>query len=427
MRKVKTFGLWLLVFGALLALAAGCARQGGQQAAKEIVIGFNGPLSGPAAEYGRDCANGVEMAINEINEAGGITVGGQKYVFRLEKLDHRADPSQAVANARRFRDQFKARVVFDCVFNCIAPQLEINQEKGNEFLMMAWTSTPKMVELGNKFVVAIPPPFTAYMKAFMDMAWQEGYRKVAMVVTTGAYGDEWRSIFKQEWQKRGGVITADQPANYYAQTDFSAQLTAALATKPDALLIGGPSSTTALVIEQARNLGFKGGFILVDQAKMDYIVDEVFKGKMDQMGTTIGVGAVGQYPTPAAKSFNEKYQAKYQVHNTWEAAGNYTAMHALAKAMVAAGTVEDVSAIRAAFDKVFPMSGDKYPTEILGIHKNGQMLMMPLPQEMKNGKYQDPWLMVYWTRTQEGFERVKEKLSVPQMARWVPLEGYYVD
>ena len=262
MRKLKTFGLLVLALGAIFALATGCAKKGAPQA-KEIVIGFNGPLSGPGAEYGRDCANGVEMAINEINEAGGITVGGQKYVFRLEKLDHRADPSQAVANARRFRDQFKARVVFDNVFNCIAPQLEINQEKGNEFLMMAWTSTPKLVELGNKLAVAIPPPFTTYMKAFMDMAWQEGYRKVAMVVTVGAYGDEWRRIFKQEWEKRGGVITADQPANYYTQTDFSAQLTAVLATKPDALLIGGPSGTTALVIEQARNLGFKGGFILV--------------------------------------------------------------------------------------------------------------------------------------------------------------------
>ncbi|MBC7104337.1 MAG: hypothetical protein H5T97_00180, partial [Firmicutes bacterium] len=58
MRKLKTFGPALLVLAALLLLVAGCAGQGGRQAAKEIVIGFNGPLSGPAAEYGRDCANG---------------------------------------------------------------------------------------------------------------------------------------------------------------------------------------------------------------------------------------------------------------------------------------------------------------------------------------------------------------------------------
>ena len=85
-----------------------------------------------------------------------------------------------------------------------------------------------------------------------------------MVVTFGSYGDEWRSAFKEYWTKKGGVITADKPANYYTETDFSSPITAAMATKPDVMLIGGPSATTALVIEQSRNMGFKGGFIMID-------------------------------------------------------------------------------------------------------------------------------------------------------------------
>ncbi|MFW6334887.1 MAG: ABC transporter substrate-binding protein, partial [Desulfosalsimonas sp.] len=40
--------------------------------AKEVVIGFTGPLSGPAAQYGRDNVAGLEMAIQDINDAGGI-------------------------------------------------------------------------------------------------------------------------------------------------------------------------------------------------------------------------------------------------------------------------------------------------------------------------------------------------------------------
>jgi len=82
-----------------------------------------------------------------------------------------------------------------------------------------------------------------------------------MVVTLGAYGDEWRQGFREYWEKRGGVITADKPANYYTETDFSSPLAAAIATKPDVMLIGGPSATTALVIEQARSMGFKGWFL----------------------------------------------------------------------------------------------------------------------------------------------------------------------
>ena len=71
--------------------------------AEDIVLGYTGPLSGPAAEYGQDILSGVDMAVKDVNAAGGITVGGKKYTFRLEKLDDRVDPTQAVNNARRFK------------------------------------------------------------------------------------------------------------------------------------------------------------------------------------------------------------------------------------------------------------------------------------------------------------------------------------
>ncbi|MBP7341227.1 MAG: ABC transporter substrate-binding protein, partial [Syntrophaceae bacterium] len=67
----------------------------GNTRADEIVIGYTGPLSGPAAEYGQDIFNGVDMAVKELNAAGGIVVKGKKYSFRLDKLDDRVDPTQA--------------------------------------------------------------------------------------------------------------------------------------------------------------------------------------------------------------------------------------------------------------------------------------------------------------------------------------------
>jgi branched-chain amino acid transport system substrate-binding protein len=106
-------------------------------------------------------------------------------------------------------------------------------------------------------------------------------------------------------------------------------LTSAIATKPDVLLIGGPSGTTALVIEQARGLGYKGGFILIDQAKMDYIAN-ILKGTQ-LMGNTIGVASVAMSPTAAAPAFDKKYVAEYKRMQTWEVALNYDAMQALAR------------------------------------------------------------------------------------------------
>jgi branched-chain amino acid transport system substrate-binding protein len=408
--------VWLLVFS--LVLGFGSFPVWG--ADKTVVIGFTGPLSGPAAEYGQDCYTGIDLAIQEINAAGGITVKGQKTLFKLEKLDDRIDPTQAVNNARRFRDQYKAPAVFNPVFNTLAALTQVNQEKGNEFLIMAYTSTPKVVQMKNKLLAAIPPPFTVYVQTFGNMAWDQGWRKAAMVITLGAYGDEWRQAFKAYWEKKGGSVTADKPANYYTETDFSAPLTAALATKPDFLVIGGPSATTALVIEQARGLGFKGGFVCIDQAKMDFMAN-ILKGTK-LMENLIGVAAVASVPVPAAPLFDKKYRDTFKRMNTWEAALNYTAMHGLAKAMAAAGTAEDATAIKAAFPKALPLLGDKFPTEAFGLSEDGRMEIAAAVQMIKGGKYSGVDLFNWWAKNEKevAAQTKISKTNVP--VKWLKVE-----
>ena len=374
--------------------------------AQEIVIGFSGPLSGPAAEYGQDMVNGIDMAINEINNAGGITVGGQKYKFRLERLDDKADPTHAVTNARRLRGN-GAIAVFNGVFSTIAAIGKINEEKGKEFLVMGYTSTPKMYDMGNKLLIGITaPPFTVYADQFVSTAMKKGYKKVAMVVTLGAYGEEWRVYFKDVWTKAGGVITADKPANYYTETDFSAPLTAALATSPDCILIGGPSATTALVVEQARSMGFKGGFIIIDQAKLDYMANLLKGYKL--MENTIGVATPMSVPVPASVPFEKRFKAAYKRMVTSECFRNYGGMTALAKAIEKAGTTTDVRKIRADFYKALPINGDHIPTEIFGIRESGQLLINGYTQNVEKGQLTPPIQYFWWVKTDQEWEDIKK-------------------
>ncbi len=385
--------------------------------AEEIVIGFSGPLSGPAAEYGQDCLNGTEMAVAELNAAGGITVQGKKYTFRLEKLDDRIDPTQSVNNARRLRAN-KAIAVFNGVFNTIAALAKINEEKGNEFLIMAYTSTPKAVQLGNKLLIGTTgPPFTVYLQIFADEAWKRGWRKAALMVTLGAYGDEWRSAFKDYWQKIGGKITMDKPGNYYRETDFSSQLSAILETKPDVMLIGGPSAATALVIEQARGMGYKGGFLMIDQAKPDYIAD-ILKGTK-LMNNMISVAGAMTVSVPVTKTFEKRYKAISKRIVTSEVLRNYGATIALSRAIVAAGTVDDVRAIRAAFPKALPIMGDRLPTEIFGINDNGRMQISGSVQMVKGGRFQPPAQYYWWPKTQKEWNDVKKLTKSREKLNWI--------
>lgn len=418
MKRVKRFSIsMMLAMAAVVFMAAGTW-------AAEVVIGFTGPLSGPGAGYGRDNANGLKMAVDDINAKGGITINGEKYTFKLETFDDMIDPTAAVNNARRMHSRSGVRVIFNPVFNTIAPLMEINEQKGSEFLLMAYSSTPAIDEMENDLTASIPPPFTAYVKAFSEMAWEKGWRKGAMVVTLGAYGDEWREAFKEHWvHELGGEILADKPANYYTDTDFSSQISAALAENPDFLLIGGPSEPTGLVIEQARNLGFKGGFILVDQAKMDYIADVVFDGDLSLMNNVIGVCAVLELPAPVVKDFNTRYEEIYGVHNTFEAMLNYSALNIVFDAMKEAGTVDDPKAIKAAMAEVLPQSEENVPTPYLGTRET-KLLVAATSGIIEDGKYSKAYQYLWWPKDEEDFEKNKQIAPGGIETRWLPVEGY---
>jgi len=218
----------------------------------------------------------------------------------------------------------------------------------------------------------------------------------------------------QYWVKNGGTITADKPANYYTETDFSAPFAAAIATKPDVMLIGGPSATTALVIEQARSMGFKGGFIMIDQAKQDYIAKLLRGTKV--VGNLIGTGGVVSVPFPGATIFEKRFTEQYKKMVTWECTLNYTAVHVLARAIENAGTVSDVYKIRDAFPKVLAngLLDDKFPNEEFGIEKSGRMHIAASVQTITDGKSDPSSLYVWWTKTQKEFDVIKKRSAAKQ-------------
>jgi len=406
--------LWCSVFVFALIVWGTAARAG------EIGIGFTGPLSGPAAEYGQDCYNGVDMAVKEINAAGGVTVQGKKYTFKLEKLDDRADPTLAKNNAIRFVSQNKAIAVFNPVATTIGALMAIPEQN---FIIAAYSSVHTIMEKGHPMIINPVPNFVAYAKNFSIVAWDRGWRTGAMVVTLGAYGDAWRNVFKAVWEKKGGKILADKPANYYTETDFSAQLTAAINTKPDFLLIGGPSAPSALVIEQARSLGFKGGFILIDQAKPDYIA-KTLGNKLTLLEGMISTGDIKRLPLPIMPAYSKKYNAAYKgaVVNA-ENCLNYNMMHIIARAIAASQSL-DAKVIRKNIAKALPTAGDKFPNELFNIEENGVMNCGTIMQYVNNGQFSKVDYVISFPKSKEEFEKIKKmsKSTDPKQIRYVPLQ-----
>jgi len=420
---MKRLGRLFVLLPAICLLAlmvAGCPAPEEEEAvdeAIEVVLGYSGPLSGPAAEYGQDGLNGILMAVEDINAAGGIEIEGQRYRFRVAYYDDMADPTITMTNVERLLERDGAITIFNMVYTCTLPMLEINREAGREFLIMAYTSVP-LVEFqhNNELAVWMPPPFLGYVEGKTRKAMDQGWRRCAIVVDTGAYGQAWSRTFAQYWEAYGGVVTYTGAGNYYVDTDFTTQIAAAMATDPDFMLIGGPSKGTMLVLEQARELGFEGGFVLLDQAKLDWIAAKLGDRAFELLENTIAVVPVEKSIYTAIPEWVERYNELYVDQGkatiaTWEAAIHYSATHALVKAMAGAGSVDDPLAIRTALNGVFPLSGTEFPYEYTGITDAGRMYALGSTSMVKDGAYTAPIAIIWWAETEADFEEVAAQLK----------------
>lgn len=145
---------------------------------------------------------------------------------------------------------------------------------------------------------------------------------------------------------------------------------------------------------------------MIDQSKMDAIYT-VFQKPLTLEGT-VGLAMSKDIPYPASGTFMQDYKTNYKRNVTWENVLHYTAMYALARAIAEAGTVDNVYAIRAAFSRVFPMLGDRYPIEFFGISPHGRLYASAFVQTVKHGKFTQPVSYVWWAKTQKEFDNIRK-------------------
>jgi branched-chain amino acid transport system substrate-binding protein len=211
-------------------------------------------------------------------------------------------------------------------------------------------------------------------------------KNVALVPADHDYAKAWVQAFVPAWEGAGGKIVGNNPMSYTKATDFYTGVSRAIAEKPDVMFVGGPSEPTALVVKQARELGFKGGFIVMDQAKMDEMA-KVTNG-LGMLEGSIGVMPLVNDTRPAAQAYNAKYKKLHDGRDaTTEMSLNYTMTWALANAMKLAGTTTDSAAIRAKIpEAVKALPKDVNPNEVEGIDAKGGSVADTVVGWVQNGK-----------------------------------------
>ncbi|WEG17998.1 ABC transporter substrate-binding protein [Alkalihalophilus pseudofirmus] len=338
-------------------------------AGEEIInIGYTGPLSGPAAFYGENTVSGVRMAADEINEAGGFEVGGTTYKLNIVTYDDQYLPNEAATNARRLVQEHNTPVVFIPHSGGVFATQVFNEQE--DFMIAAYTSEPEILNQGNELTLRIPPAYDQYPEPFVKYQQERFGTRLALLPTATQYGKDWTEELVPVWEEFGGEVVYDGEVDFGKDTDFFPIVTNALNQNPDVIFVGGPSEPTALLMKAARDLGFEGGFMVMDQAKFEEM-DGVL-GNFDDIEGAIGMLPIISSDAPGAESFITSFENELGRVPTAESAFNYQAMYVLVEAMKLAETVEDPQAIMAQMDAgVKALSDDKFVWHLTGVENNG--------------------------------------------------------
>lgn len=341
MRKI----LSLLLFSVLVSL--GVAAWGAE---KTIKLGVIAELTGDMPAVGTSCKNAAELAVKEINAAGGLQVGKEKMKVELVVEDNagKADQSAAAAQKLITQDEVLA-IVGPNASRYAIPASEI-AESEKTVLITPWSTAPKTTldtatNQPKKYVfrACFIDPFQGGVVAKFALENLKAKKAAVLYDVASDYNKGIAEVFKANYEKLGGKVVAFETYTTNDK-DFSAQLTKIKDAKPDVIFLPNYYSEVPLQVQQAKRLGITAPFIGSDSWGSNELL------------TLGGAGLNGYYfsthyaadnAAPVAKKFIADYEKTYGAKPDDVAALTYDAFGLLFGAIKSAGKV-DRESIRAA-------------------------------------------------------------------------------
>ena len=313
-----------------------------------ITLGMIGPLTGSVAVYGTHIENGVKLAIEEINAAGGVTLSDGAHQLAVEVKDDQGDSTECVNAMNALISDGIQLVVGSATSGCTSAITSIANSEGVVMITPSGTADSLTTTMDYVFRTCFRDSFQGELAA--QYALDEGYTKVGVVYCSAdTYSAGLRDAFIAACQDKGLDVVAEESVATMTEVDYTNQFNkmvsagAELVFTPFYYDVMGP-----YLVPQARSAGFTGVLLGGDG--------------VDSTETTIPAGAdlsvyndvyfVNHYSTELAtsdvsKNFVESYEAKYgDTPNNFDALA-YDAVYVYKAAMEACGA-SDAASVQAA-------------------------------------------------------------------------------
>ena len=322
----------------LICLVALTSCSGDQGAADEILIGEYGSLTGTTATFGISTMNGIEMALDEVNESGGLL--GKTVRVIVEDDQGRPEEAQTVVTKLITSNRVVA-VLGEVASSRTLAAAPVAQQYGIPMVSPSSTN-PAVTEVGDFiFRVCFIDPFQGFVMAkFASQSLQMTDVAVLRDIKND-YSVGLADVFVENFVAMGGTIVADEGYSE-GDTDFSAQLTSIRARRPQAIFVPGYYTEVGLIARQAKSLGIEAPLLGGDGWDSPSLIEiggEALEGSYFSNHYSV------DDPSPAIQKFVGDYRARYGQTPDALAGLGYDAAQILFDAIRRAGST-DPTAIR---------------------------------------------------------------------------------
>lgn len=347
------------------------------QTGAAIKIGEVDPLSGGISQFGIGCHQGIVLALDRINAAGGVL--GQP--IELVTEDDQSKPGQSATAVRKLITQDKVVALLgDATSSATLESAPIAQ--ANKIPMITPSATnPRITQVGDFiFRVCFLDELQGRVIARFARQKLNAAKIFTLVDVKQDYSVDLAKFFKDEFTKLGGSIVGEQSYSS-GDTVFRAQLTAIRGLRPDAIYVPGYYQEVALIVKEGRQIGLTMPFLGCDGWANQALIAVGGKA-MDGCYFTNHFSPEDQ--SPIVKEFVGKYREKYgSVPDTFAALG-YDAASILCDSIKRAGSSDSLQ-IRDALAKTTGFEG---VTGVISLDANRNAAKPVLVIAIRDGKFE---------------------------------------
>lgn len=387
---MKKFISVMLVAAMAVTALTGCGSNSGSSSKKDAdkyYIGGIGPTTGATAIYGTAVKNGAQIAVDEINAAGGIN--GKQIEYRFE--DDQNDAEKSVNAYNTLKDWGMQMLVgTTTTAPCIAVAGKTASD--NMFQITPSASAPDVLSSGNGniFQVCFTDPNQGIASA-QYIAENKLAKKIGIIYdSSDVYSSGIEEKFEAEAKDKGLQIVSKAAFTADSKTDFGTQLQKAKDAGADLLFLPIYYQEASIILKQADTMGYKPKFFGVDG--MDGILTvENFDTKLAE-GVMLLTPFAADAKDKAVQNFVKTYKEKYKDTPNQFAADSYDAVYALKAAIEESKATPDMSAS----DMCDALKGEMTKIKMQGLtggkdgltwNESGEVTKSPKAVIIKNGAY----------------------------------------